>query len=343
MAEQEAAEITENVCLLMSLENNLYAMNALHVEEILELPALQCIGGLPCYIAGFVNIRGNIITVLNLRICLGAAFDNYSILDHLIIVKGKNGLFGLVTSEVMDLIHLNIEKTSSEKMLNKITPICPFIEGVAKFEEQIVFLIDVLALENHILEVSPGIFKIEKIASQDHKACAMPINPDEQTVFQERAKKLVNAIISSTQPEQTTLLTVILLKQEYYAIDTIKEFCPISEFTIIPCSPPFLFGFFNLRGHVLPIIDIWQLLQGEKNSIRETSKVLVVDFEGTTVGILVDDVLNLIFSSAADYRTVPLSIKVISEAFVKSTVKYEKEVIPILDMPKILKSIQSQS
>lgn len=343
MEDQTEITVTErNTCLLISVENTFFAMNALNVQEILELPALQYVDGAPPYIAGFVNMRGDIIVVLDLRICLGKRFQSYSLVDHLIIVKGENYLFGLVTPEVHDLVQLDILKTSSEAMLSKIAPLFPFITTIGKFHEQIVFLVDTILLEKHLLQVSPELFKSLKIESLEDKSSVFLIESYEQNIFQERARRLIDKVVFSQQSEQLILLTVILLKQEYYAVETIREFCSINEYTLIPCAPPYVFGFFNLRGHVLPIIDVWQILQGEKNQLNADSKVLIVEFEGSSVGVLVDNVENLMFSNPLDHRTVPLSIKIVGEAFVKNTVKYEKEVIPILEISKILKSIQSK-
>ncbi len=344
MTEQEDIVMTEKTThLLISIEKTFYVLDALDVREILELPALQYLKGSPSYIAGFVNVRGEVIAALDLRICIGESFQNHSLKDLLIIVKGENYTFGLVTPEVQDLVQLNISKESSEKIVNKIAPLFSFLSHIAKYQEQIAFLINPALLEKHIFQTIPEAFKLLAVESLENKMSSLPINEEEQKIFRERAKRLTEQVSATLPIDQLNLLTIIELKGEYFALETIRELSPLKDFTPIPYAPPYVFGFFNLRGHVLPIIDILQILQGKKNEAKENSKILIVDFDNASIGILVDDVVNLIFSNPMDYRSVPLSVKVISEKFIKNTIKYEKEVIPILDINKILRSIQVQS
>jgi purine-binding chemotaxis protein CheW len=342
MAVEENVAVEKTTCLLISIENTLCAINALNVREILELPALQYIKGLPLYVAGFVNVRGEIMVVLDLRVCLGESFQMHSLKDHLIIVEGEKYAFGLVTPEIRDLIQLDVSQVASEAVVKKIVPLFPFLSTIAKYQEQIVFLINSLALERYVFQEVPEVFKPSSLGALENKMTSLPMNPEEENIFHQRAKRLTEKVDVALPAEQVNLLTIIELKGEYFALETIRELSPLSDFTPIPYAPPYVFGFFNLRGHVLPIIDILQILQGKKNEVTPTSKVLIVDFDNTSVGVLVDDIVNLIFLNPADYRSVPISVKVISEKFIKNTIKYEKEMIPILDIGKILKSIQVQ-
>lgn len=337
--QKESIAKKSQACLLMSIEEAFYAISASHVKEVMELPALQKSGGTPSYIAGFVNVRGDITVVLDLRVCLGHAEQPYSLKDHLILVKGETRVFGLLTPEIQDLQQLAVSE-AAEVELHSVRPLFHFISSMAKYKEQIVFLIDPYEMEKYILDITPEPFNLKSLEAIEKRSGFATLKAEERKIFIERAKQLTERIQLTYQPTQFSLLAVVELKKEYFAIDIIREFCPISDFTPIPCAPPFIFGFFNLRGHVLPIIDLWSILQGQKNELIESSKILIVEFQDTLIGILVDNVVNLIFSNVADYRTVPLSVKVISDAFIKSTVKYEKEVIPVLDLIKMLKSVQ---
>lgn len=342
MAVEENIAIEKTTCLLISIESTLYAINALNVREILELPAFQYVKGLPLYIAGFVNVRGEIMVILDLRVCLGEPFQMHSLKDHLIIVEGEKFAFGLVTPEIRDLIQLDVSQVDFEAAVKKIVPLFPFLSTIAKYQEQIVFLIDSLALERYVFKEVPEVFKPSNLETLENKMANLPIDPEEQKIFHQRAKRLIEKVEVSLPAEQVNLLTIIELNEEYFALETIRELSPLLDYTPIPYAPSYVFGFFNLRGHVIAIIDILQILQGKKNEIKKTSKVMIVDFDNTSVGVLVDDIVDLIFSNPADYRSVPISVKVISEKFIKNTIKYEKEVIPILDIGKILKSIQIQ-
>lgn len=341
MIEQKETDMENKSCVLLSIKNMSYVIDVINIMEILELPALRHAVGLPPYIAGFVNVRGEIMVALDLKACFGDSSRHYALKDHLIVIEGENYSFCLVSPEITDLVQVERSQIISEALLNDIAPLVPFVSNVAKHDEKIVFFIDPLLLEKHLLKTSPEVFKSSS-EWEENKVSILSENEDEQKIFEERALSLTEKVISPRSADQLTFLMIILLNQEYYAVDTMREFCPIQDFSSVPWAPPCVFGLFNLRGHVLPLVDIKHILQGQRNEIKTTSKALIVNFEDTSLGILVDDVVNLVFVNQSDYRAVPLSVKVISQAFVKSTVKYEKEVIPVLDIMKMLKSIQVQ-
>ena len=84
--------------------------------------------------------------------------------------------------------------------------------------------------------------------------------------------------------------TFFLARTEFaLPVEAIREVVVFPErVTVIPLSPAFLTGVFNLRGTIIPIIDLRAILGMSDAVVRETQKIAIVDFSGTRVGLIFD-------------------------------------------------------
>ncbi len=73
----------------------------------------------------------------------------------------------------------------------------------------------------------------------------------------------------------------------------IKEVLTTPRITPLPAAAPWFLGVANLRGHVLPVTDLEAFLFGTRHTLSTASRVLVVNFEKTGVGFLVQQVLGV--------------------------------------------------
>jgi purine-binding chemotaxis protein CheW len=92
----------------------------------------------------------------------------------------------------------------------------------------------------------------------------------------------------------------------------------------------------NLRGNVLTVVDIRGLLNMQIGRISETTKVVVADSGEFPVGVIVDEILDVIYLKAPDIVQCPSSIKANNEKFVKGTAPYAGRMMAILDFKEIL-------
>jgi purine-binding chemotaxis protein CheW len=78
-----------------------------------------------------------------------------------------------------------------------------------------------------------------------------------------------------------------------FPIDEVRETLPIQPITRVVLTPPALAGVFSLRGDIVPAIDLGVLLGIGRTEIGDTSRIVVIDHEGTAVGIVVDRLRDL--------------------------------------------------
>ena len=76
------------------------------------------------------------------------------------------------------------------------------------------------------------------------------------------------------------------------SITEINEILTYPTMTFVPGTRLWLLGVANVRGNLVPVVDLRGFIEGEKNTHNERSRVLVVKQQGGNVGLLVDEVLG---------------------------------------------------
>lgn len=71
--------------------------------------------------------------------------------------------------------------------------------------------------------------------------------------------------------------------------DEIVEIITLPEVTPVPGTQPWLLGIANVRGTLLPVVDLKQFLEGERTVLHETMRMLVIRQSGGNVAVLIDE------------------------------------------------------
>lgn len=147
--------------------------------------------------------------------------------------------------------------------------------------------------------------------------------------------------MSEEQEAGNQYLTFILAGEEY-GVDILKvqEIRSWESATKIPNTPDYVLGVINLRGTIVPIIDVRQRFSMEKTEIDSTTVVVVVkvSHENTarTIGMLVDAVSEVYNVPEADIRPMPDVSSHIATEFVKGLTTVNDKMIIILDVDLLI-------
>lgn len=117
-----------------------YAVSVLEVQEIIKAQHLTNVPLSPSYVEGLINLRGQIVTSINMRELFGmeqTEYDNYMN----IIVKHDGSLFSLLVDQIMDVMEV-AESAFEEKPKTVDPKIREFIKGVYKVEGALIILLD---------------------------------------------------------------------------------------------------------------------------------------------------------------------------------------------------------
>jgi twitching motility protein PilI len=71
--------------------------------------------------------------------------------------------------------------------------------------------------------------------------------------------------------------------------DEVREILPLPQVTPVPGAQPWMLGVANVRGNLLPIVDLKQFLEGERTVLHESQRVLLVRQPGGDVAVLIDE------------------------------------------------------
>lgn len=137
------------------------------------------------------------------------------------------------------------------------------------------------------------------------------------------------------QPPLEKYLTFVLGDEEYgVEIQRVREIIAVSPITRVPKSAPAVRGVVNLRGKVVPIVDLKLALELPTTSARETCFV-IVELRGARVGIVVDEVKDVVAIPASDVESPPLGPDV-NMRCLRGIAKRGKSVRMLLDLDRVL-------
>ena len=76
-------------------------------------------------------------------------------------------------------------------------------------------------------------------------------------------------------------------------IDQVAEILDLPAFSVVPLAQPWVRGIANIRGNLLPVIDLNGYLGNELTRVTSKTRVLVIDYDGIYSGLIVDEVMGL--------------------------------------------------
>ena len=132
-------------------------------------------------------------------------------------------------------------------------------------------------------------------------------------------------------------LTFVLGNEEYgVEILKVREIMGIMEITTVPQTPDYMKGVINLRGKVIPIIDLrLKFAMPEVEHTKETC-IIVAEVGAAQVGVIVDSVSEVTDIKGEDIEEAPSFGQGIDTNFIMGLGKTKKKIIILLDIEKVL-------
>jgi purine-binding chemotaxis protein CheW len=139
--------------------------------------------------------------------------------------------------------------------------------------------------------------------------------------------------------EATEHLATFFLSGEEYGVDVrvVQEIIRVSEITPVPRAPGFIKGVINLRGRVIPVVDLKRKLAlGEVSEAARQSRIVVVKVRDRLVGLLVDGASQVLKVPVASVEAAPEEVVEIDANYLRGVAKLENRLIMLLDLTKVL-------
>lgn len=107
--------------------------------------------------------------------------------------------------------------------------------------------------------------------------------------------------------------------------------------TRIPNTPEFVEGIINLRGQIIPILDLKKRFGSGATEINAATKIIIIDMEGELLGILVDSVSEVLKIPQNRFEPPPSAVKTsINNNYISGIGKLNNRLLILIDLGKVL-------
>lgn len=147
--------------------------------------------------------------------------------------------------------------------------------------------------------------------------------------------------MSNTVLERETIvhqLVAFHLAGEIYALDiaAIHEIILMPEITHIPRTTPDIRGVINLRGKIVPILELRARLGLPQVEQTRNTRIIVVEYSEMTVGMIVDDVVGVVRLPESNVESPSQLITELNNDFIRGVGRHEEQLLILLDIQKLL-------
>ncbi|HBG65664.1 MAG TPA: chemotaxis protein CheW [Treponema sp.] len=153
--------------------------------------------------------------------------------------------------------------------------------------------------------------------------------------------------------EENTQLQLVTfqLGKELYGVDImdVKEIVKVQAVRPIPNAPYYVEGIINLRGEIIPIINLHKRFHiqsvvevDEDEDGEDEGGFIILDIEGNKIGIIIDRVARVIGVSTGEIKPPPQMLNGIGTEYIQGVVRQESSYLIILDIRKIFNARELQ-
>lgn len=232
------------------------------VEEIVELPAVTRVPDAPDYVLGVICLREQVLPLLDLTKLLSVTGVDDRVREMVVLLSFGGSKLGIVVDGIQEIVRvregdiLPPPHTLSDRELGRLV-------GVVVRGSRMVTLIDVLAI----------------------------LHPEDQQKLLAMGTGL--GVREEEEKDQATLpLVVFHLGGEAYGLrlEQVREVIRVGLITPVPRAPSFVDGVINLRGEVMPVVDLRTRFGLDRVEPTSLSRILITTIGGVNTGLVVDAV-----------------------------------------------------
>ena len=140
-------------------------------------------------------------------------------------------------------------------------------------------------------------------------------------------------------------LVVFELAFEHFGVDiaAVESIIKMQPITSVPHAPEFVEGVINLRGSVLPVIDLRKRFNLAGEEITKNSRIVVVSMEGVKIGMIVDAVSEVLRVPEDAVEPPPPMVTSVDTSFITGIAKLGEKLVILLDLPRVLSTGEKEN
>jgi len=150
-------------------------------------------------------------------------------------------------------------------------------------------------------------------------------------------KEKESDIRGSKDDAQIKYVTFFLEGEEYaLPISQVQEIKRVGEITRVPNAPEHVKGVMNLRGRIVPVIELKKRLQLGEALVDKDSRIVVVEHGPKVLGLMVDRVAQVLNIGSEQIDKAPEEVVQVDENYIRGVGKMDERMVILLDLDRIV-------
>jgi purine-binding chemotaxis protein CheW len=143
---------------------------------------------------------------------------------------------------------------------------------------------------------------------------------------------------NETITDDSQLVATFLLGDAAFGIGTVlvQEVVKVGDITPVHHAPPYIIGIRNLRGHIVTVIDLRLRLELGSVTQGPESRIIIVDWKGEPIGLLVDSVADTMSIDKKDITPPPSNVHGIQGRNFLGVYRSKERIVALLDLGAVL-------
>ena len=142
--------------------------------------------------------------------------------------------------------------------------------------------------------------------------------------------------MSKTESE-IQIVVFKLDKQEYgISVNKVQEIIRVPGITKLPNMPEYVLGIFNLRGVIIPVLDLKKKFLHSNEEYTNDARVIITETSGAKLGIIVDEIAEIVTTSSDSFVGINEISSSIPSDYLLGIAKFDERLIILLDNEKAL-------
>jgi purine-binding chemotaxis protein CheW len=129
------------------LDAETYGINVMQVQEVLRYTEIAPVPGAPDYVLGIINLRGNVVTVIDTRSKFGLHYADITDNTRIVIIESDDQVVGILVDSVAEVVYLRSSEIDSAPNVGNEES-TKFIQGVSNKDGKLLILVDLNKLLN---------------------------------------------------------------------------------------------------------------------------------------------------------------------------------------------------
>ncbi|WP_323752109.1 chemotaxis protein CheW [Marinobacter sp.] len=123
------------------LDNETYGINVMQIQEVLRYTEIAPVPGAPDYVLGIINLRGNVVTVIDTRRRFGLLDADVTEATRIVVMESENQVMGVLVDSVAEVIYLKASEIETAPNVGNEES-AKFIQGVCNKNGELIILVE---------------------------------------------------------------------------------------------------------------------------------------------------------------------------------------------------------